>query len=328
MKAAVIESAGAAPRYSDFREPELEDGRVLVSLVAAGIHPIVRAMAAGTHYGSHGVFPSIPGVDAVARTSDGVLVYTGYPEPPYGTLAERLAVPSAMGFGLPADADPVQVAAGMNPGLSSWMPLVARKAELAGASGAGALGTVLVLGASGTAGILAVQNALALGATRVIGTGRDAARLRQARERGAETVAFTGDRETDAAALRSALRTGNPSTVLDFVWGEPAEAAFDALSRSGLDDDDGDTSYIEIGQAAGAEASLPAALLRSARIRISGSGAGSGSIAEIMRQLPAYLHLIAAGMVQVPVSTFPLSRIDEAWAEASASGTRAVVVPG
>jgi NADPH:quinone reductase-like Zn-dependent oxidoreductase len=271
------------------------------------------------HYGSHGVWPSIPGVDAVARTADGRLVYTGFTVPPYGTLAERMSVPAGS-LALPPGADPVQVAAGMNPGLASWLPLLGRRNAL------GALGTVLILGVTGTAGILAVQNALALGATRVVGAGRDAQRLRVAAERGAETVALTGERAADATALRAALGTGTPSTVLDFVWGEPAEAAFAALSRMGLDEDTGDTDYIEIGRLAGAEAALPAALLRSTRIRILGSGAGSATMSEIVQQLPVYLDLIARGDVIVPVRAFPLSRVTEAWAAAADAGVRTVVI--
>ncbi|NNC11945.1 zinc-binding alcohol dehydrogenase family protein [Planctomonas sp. JC2975] len=321
MKAAVIESAGLAPRYGEFPEPETSEDRELVSLVAAGIHPVVRALAAGSHYGSHGLWPAIPGVDAVARTDDGTLIYTGFIAAPYGTLAERMAVPHAPRLPLPTGADPVQVAGGMNPGLSSWMPLNARRDET------GSLGTVLVLGATGTAGILAVQNAFVLGVTRVIGAGRDPERLAAATAFGAETLRLTGDRAADATAIRSALGDGSPSVVLDFVWGEPAEATFDALLRHSLDEDEGDTAYVEIGSLAGAEASVPAALLRSTRIRLTGSGAGSASMAELMRQLPVYLDLIATGAVRVPTSSYALSSIEDAWSAASNAGTRAVVVP-
>src|ERR1700691_4714581 len=110
MKAAVITSPGATPEYADFADPGAADGRELVELVAAGIHPVVRSLASGRHYGSAGVWPMIPGVDAVARTGDGELVYTGYPVPPYGTLAEWISVPGGMRLRLPAGADPVPVA--------------------------------------------------------------------------------------------------------------------------------------------------------------------------------------------------------------------------
>ena len=215
MKAAVMEAPGATPGYGDFDEPEAGEDRELVGLVAAGIHPVVRSLAEGRHYGSTGRWPLIPGVDAVARTADGTLVYTGYVEAPYGTLAERMAVPAGMRLPLPAGADPVQVAGGLNPGLASWLPLQARAAE------AGALGTVVVLGATGMAGLLAVQNAYLLGAATVIGAGRNPAGLDRAAAAGATTVALTGKREADAGRLASALGGGSPGLVLDFVWAGP-----------------------------------------------------------------------------------------------------------
>ncbi|HEY3839578.1 MAG TPA: hypothetical protein VGL72_23570, partial [Bryobacteraceae bacterium] len=118
----------------------------------------------------------------------------------------------------------MQVAAGMNPGMSSWLPLLARTREVE------KLGTVLILGVTGMAGLLAVQNAFARGAERVVGTGRSPAGLRQAAEKKAETVTLTGDRQADATAIASALGSDAPSLslVLDFVWGAPAEASFDA----------------------------------------------------------------------------------------------------
>jgi NADPH:quinone reductase-like Zn-dependent oxidoreductase len=323
MKAAVLSSAAAAPEYADFADPEPEHGREIVRLVAAGIHPITRSMAAGRHYGSAGVWPMIPGVDAVARTDDGELIYTGYPVAPYGTLAERISVPAGFRITLPADADPVPVAAGLNPGMSSWLPLRARAREV------GDLGTVLVLGATGMAGLLAMQNAPAFGASRVIAAGRSEAGLARAAEYGAAATArLTGDQEADAAAIAAALEGGSPSLVLDYVWGHPAEATFRALSRRGLDQDEGDTAYVQIGALAGAEAAVPSALLRSRRIRISGSGAGSASVAEVIDQLPVYLRRIADGAVTVPARPFPLSLVAQAWAAAENGGDRVVVVPG
>ena len=215
MKAAVVHGPGESPRFDDFGEPVVTEGRELVELVASGIHPLVRSLAGGQHYGSSGVYPLIPGVDAVARTADGVLIYTGYVEAPYGTLAERMAVPGGMRLPLPDGADPVAIAGGLNPGLSSWMPLQARVAE------AGSLGTVVILGATGTAGVLAVQNARLLGAARVIGAGRSPAGRVRAAAAGAETVTLTGGQDKDAAALAAALAGEVPGLVLDFVLGRP-----------------------------------------------------------------------------------------------------------
>jgi NADPH:quinone reductase-like Zn-dependent oxidoreductase len=322
VKAAILGAPDATPEYGDFPEPVVGEGHELVDLVAAGIHPFVRSVATGQHYGSTGTWPLIPGVDAVARTVGGDLIFTGFVHPPYGTLAERMAIPGAMRFSLPSGADPIAVAGGMNPGLSSWMLLKARASEI------GALGTVLILGATGMAGSLAVQNARVLGAERIIGAGRDRERLQRLADAGATTVALSGDRDADAASLASALEKGTPSIVLDFLWGAAADAAFVALGRRGLDEDRENIAYVQIGQMAGANASLPASLLRSRRIRISGSGAGSAQIADVMAQVPVYMQLIAERRVEVPTKIFALSNIAKAWDAASCSGNRVVVVPG
>lgn len=250
-----------------------------------------------------------------------------------------MAVPGGMRLPLPPGADPVAVAGGLNPGLSSWMPLLARMAGLSAgkaapadgasrADRAGTLGTVVILGVTGMAGLLAAQNARILGATRVIGAGRNRAGLDRAAQAGATIVTLTGDRETDAASLASVLDGSVPGLVLDFVWGSTAESMFAALGRRGLHEESSDISYVEIGALAGPEASLPAALLRSRRLRISGSGAGSASISAIMAQVPAYMQMIADGRVTVPTRMFPLSRVTEAWAASRDSGPRVVVVPG
>jgi NADPH:quinone reductase-like Zn-dependent oxidoreductase len=322
MKAAIIARAGADPVYGDFAEPVLDDSRELVDLVAAGIHPVVRSLASGRHYGRTATWPLIPGVDAVARTGDGVLCYTGFVEAPYGTLAERMAVPAGMRLVLPGHANPAQIAGGVNPGLASWLPLTAHKAA------AGSLGTVVVLGATGMAGLLAVQNARLLGASRVIAAGRNSDALGRAAAAGADVVGIGGDRSADASSIAATLDGGSPSLVLDFVWGQPAEAMFEALTGRGLAEDGADISYVQIGALAGASAAVPSALLRSRRIAISGSGAGSASVAQIMAELPGYLQLIADGSVEVPVRTFRLSRIADAWSAAAERGPRVVVLPG
>jgi NADPH:quinone reductase-like Zn-dependent oxidoreductase len=321
MKAAIVRDPGSIPEYGDFADPQADEGYELVDLVAAGLHPVVRSLAAGGHYGSTSAWPLIPGVDAVARSASGELILTGFVKPPYGTFAERMAVPKGVGTALPAGADPVKIAAGLNPGLSSWLSLNARAAEVH------ALDTVLVLGATGMAGLLAVQHARILGATRVVGVGRNPAGLQRAQEFGATSVALTGNRDVDTAALALALDGNSPTIVLDYLWAGAAESAFAALARRGLDEDSADIAYVQIGAMAGPDARVPAALLRSRRIRISGSGAGSASIAEIMKQVPAYMQLISDGEIDVPTKTFPLSAAAEAWSASTSEPRRAVIVP-
>jgi NADPH:quinone reductase-like Zn-dependent oxidoreductase len=123
MKAAVLHSADSAPVYGDFGEPAATDGYQIVSLVAAAIHHVTRSVASGRHYSGGAAFPAVPGLNAVARTPGGELVFTGSGPPPFGTFAERFPSPDAMRFTLPAGVPPEAVAAGINPGMASWLPL-------------------------------------------------------------------------------------------------------------------------------------------------------------------------------------------------------------
>jgi NADPH:quinone reductase-like Zn-dependent oxidoreductase len=170
-------------------------------------------------------------------------------------------------------------------------------------------------------GSLAVRGALALGANRVIAAGRDPEALERLRGLGAVTVPLA---HGEPAALGAALAEAPPALVLDFVWGPVAEAAFAALGRVGVDES-ADIDYVQIGSLAGTEAALPAALLRSRRIRVTGSGTGSVSKAQMIAELPDVLARFADGTFDAPYTAYPLSRIGEAWAHRGR--TRAVVVP-
>ncbi|GAA1655275.1 zinc-binding alcohol dehydrogenase family protein [Nonomuraea maheshkhaliensis] len=319
MRAAVVNSADATPVCADFPAPEPQPGRPPLSLVGAGLHHVVRGMATGRHYRSGKRFPLVPGVDAVARTEDGRLVYTGLARSPWGTMAETMVTPFEVD--LPAGADPLAIAAGMNPASAGWMPLVAHRRE------AGELGTVLVLGATGMSGSLAVRAALALGAKQVVAAGRDREALERLSGLGAVTVPLADPAPgTATTALTATLAEAQPSLILDFVWGPVAEAVFTALSSVRPDDESAATSYVQIGSLAGTEATLPAALLRSRRIRITGSGMGSVSKAEMIAEFPEMITRFADGTFDAPYTTYPLSRVGAAWAHQGR--TRAVVVPG
>lgn len=306
---------GRAPVAAEFAEPEQAAGESLLELVGAGAHQVVKSRASGQHYSSEGRFPNVPGVDAVARAADGRLVYTGFVRPPWGTMAERMAV--RMGVDVPEGADPLAVAAGINPAMSGWFPLAQRREE------AGRLGTVLVMGATGMAGRLAVQSAFALGADAVVAVGRDANRLEEVAALGAVPVSLEGS--DPVTALAEVLAGAAPSIVLDYVWGPVAEVAFAALNRVPFDEDGGDeTVYTQIGALAGHGAVLPADLLRSRPIRIVGSGIGSVSTQRLLAELPAVIALVADGTLTVPYTAFPIEQAAQAWAH---TGDRAVIVP-
>ncbi|WP_255556027.1 quinone oxidoreductase family protein [Tessaracoccus palaemonis] len=313
MKAVVISSPQAGPVCGDFSEPVPGQGEQVFELVGAGLHQIVRSIASGSHYGSGDVYPFVPGVDAVARGVDGGLVYTGFITEPWGTMAERMS--ARVGIRVPDGADPLAVAAGMNPGMSSWLPLTARADR-------GPLGTVLIFGATGASGRIAVQSALSLGADRVVAVGRNAAVLEELAGPSVVTVRLG---EEDTATRLAAALDPAPSLVLDYLWGPVAELAFGALARRGLDEDSADITYTQIGGLAGPTAAVPASLLRSRRIRIVGSGAGSASTADLLKQLPGLLARIADGRIQVAYKSFSLADAAAAWAHRGPE--RAVLVP-
>ena len=323
MKAAILRSADSVPVYEDFEEPPAAEGYETVSLVAAGIAHNTRGVATGRHYSRRPVFPVIPGQNAVARTASGELVFTGAGQPPFGSFAERFPSPDAMRIPLPACASPEAVAAGVNPGMASWLPLMSHQND------GEKLGPVMILGVTGISGYLAAQNAKLLGATQVIGVGRDPAGLERAAATGARTVQLTGDQDADADALARVLDGDPPGLVLDFVWGPVAEIAFAALTSLGFSESGGaSTSYVQIGALAGTSAAVPAALLRSRKVTISGSGIGSVPASEIQARIPGYIKLIADGSVQVPFRIFKLSDVSTAWPASAETGPRVVLIPG
>ena len=128
-----------------------------VNVRAAGLHPFVRAQASGSQSGSPNVFPQIPGIDGVGSLDDGTRVYFDKARPPYGTMAERCVVLREMIFPIPDRLDDLTAAALFNPGLTSWLAFT--RAQLTKGE------TVLIVGATGAAGKLAVQIAKRLGAT-------------------------------------------------------------------------------------------------------------------------------------------------------------------
>ncbi len=166
MRAAVVTSFGTPPVYQDFPVPAPQaPGEVLVDVIAAGLHPRVRSQADGSHYTSSGELPLVPGIDGVGRAPDGSLRYFVLPDTTMGAMAEQTVVDLRRSIVLPAGSDPVLIAAAMNPAMSSWVALRRRVTFRPGQK-------VLVLAATGSAGQMAVQVAKHLGASHVIGAGR------------------------------------------------------------------------------------------------------------------------------------------------------------
>jgi len=181
MQAAVVRAFDVPPSYATFTDPVPAEGEKLVTITAAGLHQIVKSLANGTHYGSTGELPFIPGVDGVGRLEDGTRVYFGGARSPFGTFAERGLAAHPMCIPLPDGLDDATAAAIANPAMSSWVALNARAKFVSGES-------VLILGATGVAGQLAVQIAKRMGARRVVGAGRNPEALERLKDLGADAV--------------------------------------------------------------------------------------------------------------------------------------------
>ena len=320
MNAAVVEAFDRPPRYTAFADPVPSENDLLVQVTAAALHPIVRGLASGTHYGSTGQLPFVPGVDGVGRLPDGSRVYFGRTRDVYGTFAERSITQSWLTLPLPDSVDDVTVAAMMNPGMSSWAALTARAKFTAGES-------VLILGATGIAGHLAIQIARHLGATRVIAAGRNADALAQAANLGADaTISLEQNRDDLISAFRYHLSESKIDIVLDYVWGNPAEDTLAAISQKGLAHESRRIRYIQIGNSAAPTISLSAATLRSSGLELLGSGFGSASLQEIMKAVGEFLHAATQSSFYVPTKTVALRDIESMWTDAD-KGSRLVFQP-
>lgn len=307
MKAAVVTAPGETPQYREFREPEPQEGEEIVSVLAAAVHRIVRSRAAGQHYSSGTELPLVPGVDAVALTADGRRVYTGGSPEPFGTLAERAPVPAGWAVPVPDALDDARAAAVVNPGTSSWLPL----ADLLGARSAvgAAPATVLVHGATGVSGLLAVQVAQVLGAGRVVAAGRNPVALATARDRGADAVVHLDE---DLPAQLADAAPDGVDVVVDYLWGERTAALLPALLRAERGPDR-PLDVVEIGTLAGADLTLPGAWLRSRPLRLRGSGLGSVGPRAMFAAAAEVLDATARGDLTIDVESHPLADVARVW---------------
>jgi NADPH:quinone reductase-like Zn-dependent oxidoreductase len=319
MNAAVVHSFAEPPAYEPFETPTpAGPDELVVDVLAAGLHPRTRSSADGSHYSSTGELPMIPGFDGVGRDPDGRLRYFVLADTHLGSMAEQVVVDPRRSTVLPDDTDVLTVAAAMNPGMSAWIALRSRIAFAPGQR-------VLVLGATGNAGQLAVQIAKHLGAGHVVAAGRDPERLAALAALGADvTVSLAGDPDAADRALGAAA--DDVDVVLDYLWGAATERALPAVITRRTDRSR-PLTWIEIGSMAGLELTLPSAWLRAARLQLVGSGQGSVGTRDIVRELPALAAEISSGSYTVDAVATPLSEVRTAWSAPVAPGQRIVFVP-
>lgn len=282
-----------------------------MEVLAVALNPLDLAVAAGRYYAGHPPLPYVPGCEAVARRGGERLYLFGewYGVRRDGFLAERTDFPEEAAVPVPEGLDDVRAAACGIAGIAAWIPLTRRAPVQPG-------DRVLVLGATGAVGSIAVQAARLLGAERVVAAGRDPAKLERANELGAD-AAVRLEADDLAGRLREACGGEGPTLVVDPLWGEPVRAAVEAAAPG--------ARIVNLGQSAGPEATLASGAVRGKQLAILGH-ANVALSREERRQ--AYLEVareVAAGRIVLEVETFPLDEVAEAWA-AQARGRKAVVL--
>ena len=304
MKAAIVHGAGQSPVYGDFAEPLVCDGESRIAVAAAAISHVTKSRASGSHYSSSGQFPFIAGIDGVGRRDDGRRVYFVMPRAPYGGMAERTVVPSAHCLPLPDELDDVTAAAIANPGMSSWAAYTERARLKAGE-------TVLVNGAAGTAGRLAVQIARHLGAKKVIATARNVGALHAVAALGADvTIPLIADEAALENRFKEQFAEG-VDVVIDYLWGRSAERLLVAGAKAGAEAVP--IRFVQVGAASGSDITLPSAALRSSAIELMGSGLGSIPLDRLLACIGALLHAAGPGGFEIATTPVSLSEVEQAW---------------
>lgn len=320
MKAAVLDQLGKAPRYGEFAEPTAGQDEVIVRVRAASLKGVDRQLASGTHYASPRELPVVCGADGIGDLKDGTRVFFGGARRPYGAMAERTVVPRAFCFSVPSGLDDDAAAALPNPGVSAWLTLAHRAKLVPGE-------TVLILGATGVTGQLAVQIAKLLGAKRVIGAGRNERMLERLRELGADTTIQLdqSDESLKDAFAREAAVTGF-DVIIDYLWGNPTEMLLAAITKSEFAAVTKETRLVQVGESAGPTISLPAAVLRSTALTILGT-AGMPPREILVDAMQQVLTRTVRGELRIETERIPLADIESVWQRKEESGRRIVVIP-
>ena len=312
VRAAVLHEHGSAPRFGEFDPPGPESGGIVIEVAAAGLHHLDLHKATGTFYSGPPPLPSVVGTDGVGA-HDGRRVYFDATVAPFGSMAERALVPEESLFDVVDGVDDATAAALGNTGLAAWLALAWRSGLQPGE-------TVLVLGANGAVGTIAVQAAKLLGAGRVIAAARADERLERQLDRGADAIVDLDDEDDLAAAFRKAAG-GEVHVTVDALWGEPALAAMKAAARH--------ARHVQVGQLAGVEITLPAPTIRSVSLDVRGFHVGHPPI-DVRRE--GYMRLtrhVARGEIVVDLERVPLEQVESAWRrqKEGTGGTKLVLVP-
>jgi NADPH:quinone reductase-like Zn-dependent oxidoreductase len=308
MKAAVLHEYGV-PRPGEFADPSPAEGGALVEVSAAGLNPVDVAICAGRSYAGRPPLPSVAGLEGVGLL-DGERVYFDRPLAPFGSMAQRTLIASDSAHPLPHGVpDGVAIALGIS-GLAAWLALTWRAQLRPGEH-------VLVLGASGVLGQIAVQAAKLLGAGRVVAAARSQEGLRRCLRLGADaTVSLDGGPGLAAAFSRAA--DGRIDVVLDPLFAAPLAAAIDAASPG--------ARLVQIGAGAGAEATIASTPIRSKMLALLGHTNFAAPRELKAKAYSTMVQAAAAGELAIEVEELALEQVQEAWRRLAAGSHRKLVL--
>jgi len=320
IEAAVLREYGKPPEFSSFQAPPApSDGQLLVEVEAAGLNPVDVALGEQRYTVPSPPVPYVPGIEAVGRVvssaAEGIVpgerVYVGVPAAPHGTFAASTLAYAVGVVRVPDDADPALACALGIAGIAAHASLVHR-ARLQPCE------DVVVLGATGVVGMIAVQVARLLGARSIVAVGRSPERLQAARELGATATAQSGDPGL-AEALRAATADG-ANVVIDTLCGAPAEAGLDAMAIEGR--------LVQLGRSAGETMVVPSGTVRGRVLSIIGH-TNLLTPPDVRREAHEWLlrHAIS-GELRVDVERVSLREVADAWErQKSSPGVKLVLTP-
>lgn len=299
MRAARITEYGTPPELAEIDPPEPQGDWVPVEVELAGINPVDIAIASGKFDAGSPPLPYTPGLEGIGITPDGRRVWFDVPIPPVGSFSERCLIDPSRAIELPEGIEPVEAIAFGVAGMAAWLALEWRGSLKEGE-------TVLILGAGGSVGQIAVQAARLLGAGRVVAATRSERGRKRALELGADrSVGTDSDSVAELAEQFREATEGGANLVIDGLWGPPAEAALASIAFGGR--------LVQVGNSAGKQANLSAGPLRGGLVSILGHRnffAPREVQAKAFRKMCAYG---AAGRLDIEVEVHQLDRVAEAW---------------